>query len=460
MKYSIISTLKFLFKKDSSTNDILDNKERYRRVALTSISGAVAKVFEMIIPLITVRLLLAYLGKDVYGLYTSVLSLFALFQFADFGLGSGLKTALSSVYGAGDKIGSKKIISSTFFFLLTISFILLCIFLIIFPYIDWSRIVNVNSEETITIIGGVVFAIVLSKVLQVPLSLVQRIQLSLQEGYKYNIWSIFGSFLSLISIFFAVKYDVGKANIIWISTMIIVVVLFVNLLLYFLVDKKELRPNIKYVETSQISNVMKIGVLFFVLSVLTAVGLAIDNFIVANILSLEEAATYGILSKLTKLISGITIMIAAPLWTANADALVKKQYEWVYRTTIKMSKILLLLSAIAGIVLIILIRPFMSFWLDETLDFSLLMVTGMVLMQITLSFVTSYFMVLNSMNKVKIQILLFLVYTPIVTFLKFYLGSIYGMDIIPWIGVIGYILMIVIPTVFISLKEIKKINII
>lgn len=444
--------------KNFSSNDI-DNYERNRRIALTSFTGVIAKVFELIIPLITVRILLSYLGQDVYGLYTSILSLFALFQFADFGLGSGLKSTLSASYGKGDTIKSRKVISTTFFFLVLIAIIILLIFIVSFPIIDWSSIVKTDSIETITLIGGVVFAIVMSKILQIPLSLVQRIQLSLQEGYKYNFWSIAASTLSLIMIFIAVKIDIGKVNVIWISTMIIVLILFLNLVTYFILDKKELKPKISFVDKKEISTIGKIGILFFILSVLTAVGLAIDNFIVANILSLEDAATFGIVGRLTKLISGITVMIAAPLWTANGDAFVKKQYDWVYNTTRKMSIFLLIISVLAGIVLMVLIKPFMKIWLGTVLDFSLVMVLGMVIMQILLSFITSYFMVLNSLNKVKVQILLFTIYTPITTGLKFTLGIRYGMSIIPWIGAIGYLIIIVVPTVIISMRSIHKLKI-
>ncbi len=95
--------------------------ERNRRIAITALTGAVSKLFAMGIPLFTVRITYAYLGEEIYGLWSAVTSFFALFQFADLGLGNGLKTRLSQSYGNEDKEQSVRLISSTYFVLLIVS---------------------------------------------------------------------------------------------------------------------------------------------------------------------------------------------------------------------------------------------------------------------------------------------------------------------------------------------------
>ena len=83
---------------------------RSKRVAYTAIAAAISKVLAMAVPIITVKWALEYLGQELYGLWGTITSFFALFSFADLGLGNGLQTALSRAYGKEDGLLQSKII--------------------------------------------------------------------------------------------------------------------------------------------------------------------------------------------------------------------------------------------------------------------------------------------------------------------------------------------------------------
>ena len=53
--------------------------ERSRNIALTAMSAMLAKVIAMIVPLVTVRLTLSYMGEEIYGLWSAVTSFFTLY---------------------------------------------------------------------------------------------------------------------------------------------------------------------------------------------------------------------------------------------------------------------------------------------------------------------------------------------------------------------------------------------
>ena len=71
------------------------SRERYRRVALTAISSAGARVIAVVTMLIAVPLTLHYLGTERYGMWMTISSIIAMMGFADLGMGLGLMNAIS-----------------------------------------------------------------------------------------------------------------------------------------------------------------------------------------------------------------------------------------------------------------------------------------------------------------------------------------------------------------------------
>ena len=110
------------------------------------------------------------------------------------------------------------------------------------------------------------------------------------------------------------------------------------------------------------------------------------------------------------------------------------------------------MSSIFSLILIIISKPFFTLWLGEGFEFSIFLLIGMSLLQIILSSTTSFFMVLNASGVVRLQIIVFGVYTPISFALKYILSKNYGINAIPWVGFISYFLLVSIPIYFITNK--------
>lgn len=429
--------------------------ERNRRIAITALTGAVSKLFAMGIPLFTVRITYAYLGEEIYGLWSAVTSFFALFQFADLGLGNGLKTRLSQSYGNEDKEQSVRLISSTYFVLLIVSIIIMTAFLIIYPYIDWAELMNAETEKAVVLAGGVVFAIVASRILNIPLALVERTQMALQEGYKSNLWQTLAYILSLIAVLLFSKLDLGPLQMIWASSMVVVIVSGINMIVYFFHQKRDYAPSLKKIDLKTSKIMLRSGFAFFVLSILTTVGLALDNFIVARTVSLSDAAVYSILYKVTHMIGGVTTMLSAPLWAANGEAYARNDFAWIRKSTKKMSLLLLSMSLLASLVLVLISKPFFKIWIGSNFQFNIILLIGLCIMQMLLSGASPFFMILNAFGKVKVQIIMFAIYTPISFFLKYFLSVKFGAEIIPWAGVFSYSIVIIPFLIYFTNKQVN-----
>lgn len=455
MNISFLNNIKLIFSRPISTDTIEGRAhERSRRIALTAITAAISKVLSAIIPFITVKLTLDYLGNEMYGLWNAVTSFFALFVFADLGLGNGLQTQLSRACGKENKRLQSQIVFNSYAVLIFVSMALIFIFLIVNPFIDWPQIMNASNTDVQYLVGSVILAIVLPKFLSVPLSLIQRVQLAYQEGYNSNLWQCVASILSLISIWIIYYFNLGKILMIWTTSLIPLLIYILNSAVYYK-QKPVHFFSISNFDYSIINMLLKNGMLFFVLSILTTAGLAIDTFIVANVSGLDNATPFSILHKVAVMISMVVGMLCTPLWSANGEALARGEKQWVEKNTKKMVKITLAFSILISIILIITSKWFFKIWLGPDFTFSLPCLIGMCITQIILSGISPYFMILNAANVIKKQILIFLLFTCSTLILKFWLSHTYGVNIIPWISNFCYMICIV-PFVVIWSKSILK----
>lgn len=425
--------------------------ERERRIALTALIGVIDKVITTAIPLITVRITYNYLGVEIYGLWNAIINFFALFAFSDLGLGYGLQTKLSQASGKDNVELCNRIISNSYFVLGAIAIILLSVLLLSFPFVDWARLMNADSPDVAILVAPVVLIIFVPKILSIPLGLISRTQYALQEGFFSSIWGALGAILSLIYIYIAAHFDLGPKALIFGTALIPVAVALFNTFIYYKFQRRELKISFKFFDKSECFSLLSLGVLFCALSALTTLGISIDTFIVAKTCSLEEAGAFSILSKSSFVVAAALTLLAQPLWGANGEALARGDVAWVKKNTSRISVLCTILTFAISLIFIIFSKPLFKLWLGQELEFSYWCLFWIFLMQIAQAFISPYFMVLNACGEIKMQIKLFLVFTPICLVLKFVLGAYAGMTYVPAIGAIMYMLLIV-PGIYMRTK--------
>ena len=431
-------------------------KERARSIALTAMTALIAKIVAMAVPLVTVRITLQYMGDEIYGLWATIVSFFTMFAFADLGLGSGLQTELSKATAFGDPQRLKRLVSSCYLVLIGVSLLLLFIFGVLYPFVNWGSLMNATTENTIAMSGGVVAAIVVSMILNVPFSLIQRTQLAMQEGYRSNLWQCAGNLLGLLLILLISRLNLGVLAMIWASSMITVIVSALNTFVYFIRQRPELRPSMKAFDKPLCGRLLKTGMAFFVLSIFTSVSLSIDNVIVAHTCGLSDVTPYSILYKIAAMIGVVSAMLSSPMWSANGEALQRGEYQWVREATRKIALISVLFSTAATIGILLLMKPALWILTDGTVETDYSLLIGMCLYQIIVSFTNPYFMILNGAGIVRFQIVNYLIYAVISLPMKFLLGERYGAMVIPWIGLGTYLLILTVPTMLRSFQVIGQ----
>ena len=444
--------------------DSLEGKslERRRRIALTSLTALIGKILNVAFPLITIKVTYSYLGVEVYGLWSAVTTFFALFAFSDLGLGNGLQTKLSQANGTDNIKLCRSIISNTYTILWIVSLVLLVVFFACFTFVDWSSVMNAQTIEAKSLAASVVLIIVLPKIISIPISIISRTQYALQEGFRSNTWGIVGSLISLICVIVIAKLDLGKIVLLSVTSCLSLLISALNMFVYFRMQRPELRFSFRLFEKGLAKELLSLGILFFVLSILTTIGLSMDTFIVARTCSLEDAASYSIVYRLTAIGSGIVGVLSAPLWGANGEAIARGDLGWVRSNTRRMSLMMGVAAILVSVLMIVFAKPIFRIWMGTGFMFSYSSLIWLSVMQILLAFISPWFMVLNAFGVVKKQILLFSIYTPLAFGLKYFLSVKYGVWAIPFVGSVLYFVIVFIGTLLFSkqklLNHVNEIN--
>ena len=438
--------VRLIFAKKESCSEAEIKQKRQRGVILTAGAAAVSKVFMTLIPLITVRITLDYLGIELYGLWNAATSFFAMFSFADLGLGSGLQTELSRAATFGDGEANRRIITSVYVMLAGVAFLMSVFWGLAYPYVDWPSVLNVQDGEGAQLAGCVLFVIVVPTIINIPASLIQRTQLALQEGYRYHLWQCAGSCLGLLLVLLVAKINLGPVVMIGAVSSVTVVTALLNSFVYYGFQQPGLRPSLRFFDSQISKGLLQTGLAFFVLSVLTALSLSLDNYLVGKAAGMDAVTPYALQYKIAGMISTVTLMLSTPMWTANGEALSRGDYDWVKKATRKVVWISLLFSASASVGCLLFAQPVLDIVPGGAVAVSYGTLLGMCLMQVLLSFTSPFFMVLNGAKIIRFQVVLYLVFAAVSLPLKIFLAEMLGPAAIAWTGAVFYLFFITVPT--------------
>ena len=227
------------------------SKNREQRIALTSITGLVARVVNVLSGLLTIPLTLPYLGVEQFGIWMAVTGFVAFLSFADFGLSIGLQSRLTASVAKGDKVSPKGYLSTTLCIILVLALLISTLSYYVIPTLELTKLIGLENNENYPILELTVQVVIYLFSIGMFGAVIQRTYEALQEGYYSNIYLIVGRLLGLGSIFIAIELELSLP---------VIVALYmggptVALLLSgfpLLLKRKWLRPSLLSINTKKI----------------------------------------------------------------------------------------------------------------------------------------------------------------------------------------------------------------
>lgn len=413
------------------------SKKMYKNTAaMIGIRG-----ISMILTLISAPIMLHHVDRADYGVLLTLTSIVGWVGYMDIGLGNGLRNKLPELIAKNDFDSAKKTVSSCYATLTIYVAILITIFLIISPFVDWLEVLNspTSGAKEIKELTNVVF---ITFCIQFLLGLLNSILFAYQMPAFQSLFTFVGQTLALIALIIQVfmfnitsVLQIGAVN-----SIIPPFVLFCGSIGLFRGKFKKIAPSLKYVDFRSVSGILSLGLKFFVLQMITIVLFQTNSIIIAKVVNPEAVVEYNLAFKYVSLLTMIFTIVITPVWSATTDAYVRKDFTWI-KKTISFSLKVCLISIFIGIMMLFVSKFIYGIWLGkDAIDISY-STTGLILLYISFEMLYKvYGTIINGTGKVFVQMVLTGIIAIIYIPLAILLGSIWGLPGVLIANVIVFII--------------------
>ena len=428
-----------------------DRSARAKKSILRMFINKGASIF---LSLLYVPLFLSLLDQTRYGIWVTIMSLINWIGFFDIGVGQGLRNLLAENLAKGDIQTSKKLVSTSYMIMSIIFFMIALVFIVLYPHINWYKVVNAPLEISQEINLVILIAFVLQCV-NFVLSLFRSILLACQKPDVSSDIHLINQFASIV-VLYIFKYTIKFDTLIPIAltlTAIPIIVVVTYSIVFFSKEFKPISPSLRYFDKKYIKSVLTLGGSFFFIQLANLLLFQSNNLIISNLISPDAVSEYYIANKYMSLLFMLFTIISTPYWSAVTDAYTRKEFSWIHRIKKNLIKIFLLFSFI-GVLMVIISPLFFKIWIDNRVAISLSLVISLYLYNILQILSNIYLSIINGIGKIKLQLTITIIqavfYIPLCVVLCKYLGV---------IGIIlSGIIMMVINCITYSIQCNKLIN--
>jgi len=377
--------------------------ERSLRAKKNIVVSFILKGLSIIVSLMLVPLTLNYLDKTHYGIWLTLTSILGWLYFFDIGLGNGLrnKFAESKVYG--NVAQGRMYVSTTFALLAIISTGLLLLFVIINPFLDWTKILNTEASLAHEL-GKTVLTVFAFFCLQFVFRLVSTILSADQKPAMSDFLNLCSNALSLGIIFLLTKITTGSLlGVSFAFSVTPVLVFLIAAIVMFRGKYKEYIPSIKFVNFSQINDLIGLGVKFFIIQLAGIVLFTTTNIIISHLFGPAEVTPYNIAFKYFSIITMAFSIVLSPFWTAYTDAYHKKEENWIRQATKKLVAIWGI-SCLVLTVMVLLANRVYRLWVGSEISVPVSLNIMIALFVAISSWNNIFASFINGVGKVKLQL--------------------------------------------------------
>jgi len=392
------------------------------------------------ISLVLVPITLRYINPTQYGIWITLSSIIGWFSFFDIGFGNGLRNKFTESLAKGEHEKARIYLSTTYAILSIIIAILLGIFFFVNPFLNWSKILNTPPEMSgeLSLLALIIFVFFC---LQFILQLITTIITANQQPAKASLQNFLGSLLSLIIIYVLSRTTSG--NIVYLGFVFglaPVIVLLGSSIWLYTHKYKIYAPAIKYVRFSFASNLMSLGLKFFIIQIAAVVFYQTSNIIIAQLFGPAEVTPYNIAFKYFSIIPMFFGIILTPFWSAFTEAWSKNDIIWI-KNIVKKLKLLWVIFVVLALIMLFFSNFVYRVWVGKEIAVPISLSATIAFYVVINAWNSIYSNFLNGVGKIKLQLYIALsgslINIPLAIFLGKELG-IYGVVLSTCIfGIIG-----------------------
>ncbi len=335
---------------DVSTEQGRSN-ERIRRIMLSAGGSLGARATAVICNLVLVPVLLNYLGLELFGVWAAISSFVVFLSFADLGIGNGVINNISHAFGKDDREAVRHSITNGYAILFLVSAMIIGAILLSNALGASLSPIKVSTPQYVHDSQTAFFWFLLIFAVNIPLSLIQKIQSGMQAGYYNNLWQFVSAIVGLGLVLMSVHLKFNLPTIIALYMLAMAVPNAVNTALFFIGNGRQYFPDVRMVDRQECFQLLKVGFMFFVMQISFAAAYNSDGILISNILGSKFVALYSVPERILSLPSIVLSMALIPLWPAYSEAFARGDNAWIRMTHRRSLLITIAISASSSLVL-------------------------------------------------------------------------------------------------------------
>lgn len=400
-------------------------EERTVRAKKNILASIIIKGIDSLVYLLLVPVTLGYLNSYEYGIWLTLNSLLMWINSFDIGLGNGMRNKLAEAMAKDDKHLGRIYVSTTFFMLIVLMFILILIGSLCEPFVDWYDILS-TTKEKVPHLSEIVYVAFAIFCLNFIFKFIGNVYLAMQLPAINNLMVVSGHLLSLIVIYIFTLTIPG--SLFWVAIAYSISPLIIYLLAYPVTFNKiypYFKPSIHFFKKEYIKGLFNLSIQFFLLQLSSILLFAFTNLLISHMFGPENVTPYNISYRYFSLMPMLINLILAPMWSATTDAYAKGDITWIKRTMDSVRKILLL--ATLGLFIMVIISKYVYYiWIGSMIKIPIDMTIIMSIYICIFIWSFAYSNFLNGLGKLRIQtintIIVALLYIPVSYFLGEQMG--------------------------------------
>ncbi len=352
-----------------------------------------------------VPLTIDLVSPEGYGLWLTVTSIVGWFTLFDLGLGTGLKNKLSEAIALERFDRARMLVSTTYFFLVLIVFVLGLVYFFISKFIDWQLVLNVKKIDNQSL-KRVMDIVVYSFFFRFVFQTINIVLTSFQKPAQARLLNTLGNVLILLVIYLFVKFKLNTSleTISTIFSVLPILIFFFMTLFLFFGKYKKISPSLNHIDTKEGFSLFSLGIKFFLIQISAIVLFSSGNFLVLQLYGAESVPIYNLAHKLFSLLSIFFDILIAPFWVAYIDAWAKNEISWIKKSTKKLL-LIWMLSTLAGIIMLLFSKQIYHMWIGERLSVPFNVSLFCFIYFALFTFGGIYNVFINALGKVKLQLI-------------------------------------------------------
>lgn len=411
--------------KDEMVQLINQGKQRSVKAKRHIIASFFIKGVSIFIGFYMVPLTIGYVHKEEYGIWLTLSSIVGWFSFFDIGLGHGLRNKLAVTMAQGEMDKARTYVSSTYAIVGMIIVVVLFLFFVLQPWLNWQSILNTNTinEEELRLIAIATFTFFCVNFI---LKLIHSIFLADQQPANEGFVNLLSNLISLIIIFVLTKTTQGSLFYLALALGLAPMVILLLASAYmFYGPYKSIAPSIGHVKVAQFKELGSLGVRFFLIQISSIVIFSTDNIIISQILGPSDVPAYAIAFKYFGLVTTVFSIVSLPFWSAYTEAYENKDLDWIVSTNKKLIKFWRGLVIVS--LLMLGISPFFyNIWVPEVRIPFLLSVMMCIFVNM-LAWGSIFVTFINGVGKIQLQLVVGIVSTLINIPLSYFFAQTLGL---------------------------------